>query len=192
MSRRTKLIIIGILLVLLGIVAVYAASLWRVKDPLRFRVVGVSHPVRGNPPYPDWRLIRYEIEAKNVSSVPISIKRVFIYPASVDEVWFEYKGRKISRSTGLREGIEVGGHKTERMAFFFYTGVTEDEEANPWDVTYLWEVPLLHRVNSWLRANAPAPVRFHIQPHDASYGTAALEFAPDYHLRAAPADHPKP
>jgi hypothetical protein len=177
MSRRTKLLITAVFLVLLGIVAVYAVRLWTVKEPLRFRVVGVSRPVRGEPPHPEWRLVRYEIEVRNVTSVPVSIERVFVIPGDEDEIWFEYKGRNISRY-GWRDGNNIGGHKTEQMDLYFYGGVTDDEDLYPWDVTYEWEVPPLRRMNSWLRENTPGFVRYRIPSPYPSYSTATLEFPP--------------
>jgi hypothetical protein len=123
------------------------------------------------------RVMRCEIEARNVSSVPVTLKRVLIHGAPHDEVWFEYQGWKISGDIGLPEGVGIGGHKTAQFTLCFYVGEieSEDDTEYPWEITYLWEVHTFRRVNEWLRANTPAPLRRQIQNYQPSYDSAILE-----------------
>ena len=73
MSRRTKLIIFAVFLVLLAVPAAHVARIWSVHEPLRFRLVSQSGPVMVTTPSGDEEELRYEIEATNVTDVPIEI-----------------------------------------------------------------------------------------------------------------------
>ena len=75
MSRRTKLLITTIFLVLLAIPAVYLVLTWSPERPLRFRLVDLPPPL----PIQDSALQYLDCEVENTSAVPI-----FLYVTLVE------------------------------------------------------------------------------------------------------------
>ncbi|QIF01978.1 hypothetical protein [Roseimicrobium sp. ORNL1] len=77
MSRRAKLLLTGIFLLLLAIPATYVALTWRVADPLRFRYVGigevhmVDNPFAPDAGAPKQRWVWIFIEVQNTTKLPI-------------------------------------------------------------------------------------------------------------------------
>ncbi|QIF01965.1 hypothetical protein [Roseimicrobium sp. ORNL1] len=77
MSRRTKLILLGIFLLLLAIPVWHVGSNWNPPSPLRFRLVSRDTPSEIDGIWSEW----VEVEAFNTSSAPryiemVTLKRV--------------------------------------------------------------------------------------------------------------------
>ncbi|QIF01960.1 hypothetical protein [Roseimicrobium sp. ORNL1] len=71
MSRRTKLVLLGIFLVLLAIPAVYFVLNWQPEKPLRFRLVSGADAGTG---LPEGNRLVFEIE--NTSAVPVYLEGI--------------------------------------------------------------------------------------------------------------------
>jgi hypothetical protein len=85
MSRRSKLLITALFLVLLGIPAVYIALTWHAVDPFRFRYVGRGEvvmrsvdPFGGGPEYP---VVPISIEVQNISKHPAYLQSGYLIEA---------------------------------------------------------------------------------------------------------------
>ncbi|RBP36991.1 hypothetical protein DES53_115132 [Roseimicrobium gellanilyticum] len=69
MSRRTKLIILGLFLVLLAIPAIYVALTWRISRPVHFRLMHL-YPEEHQDEF-GFRMVRMRVE--NTNSMPIHV-----------------------------------------------------------------------------------------------------------------------
>jgi hypothetical protein len=79
MSRRTKLLITALFLVLLAIPIAYVALTWTVKKPLRVRYVGLGEPEMSLlSPFNSRRtlLVPVQLELENTAFAPIYISQV--------------------------------------------------------------------------------------------------------------------
>jgi hypothetical protein len=115
MSRRTKLTITTLFLVLLGIPVVYLAFTWSPVEPLRFRLLSL-HPLPA-----DTSRELLEIEVTNTSAVPIHLFMAVLQRDSatggVEEVLAlsASKGHSASPSaatTGGSSSIRIPAHST--------------------------------------------------------------------------------
>jgi hypothetical protein len=80
MSRRAKLLITALFLVLLGIPAVYTVLLWSIEQPLHYRYVTAlpEEMLRGYPNLPPETCIPVVFEVQNTKSYPVYIANVSI------------------------------------------------------------------------------------------------------------------
>ncbi|QIF01984.1 hypothetical protein [Roseimicrobium sp. ORNL1] len=80
MSRRTKLLITALFLVLLGIPVGYAILFWSVDQPLRFRCVTAlpQEMAQGHPMMPPETVIPLIFEVENTKPYPVYLSNVII------------------------------------------------------------------------------------------------------------------
>ncbi|QIF01988.1 hypothetical protein [Roseimicrobium sp. ORNL1] len=112
MSRRTKLLITALFLVLLGILAVYLFQSWKPENPLRFQVVSVTSPTpatgRQYHPY------LLEFTVTNTSRVPMTLhfaRPAFPHPTGKPDYLLDHTSDfKIPAGRTVRFKQPVTGH----------------------------------------------------------------------------------
>ncbi|RBP36940.1 hypothetical protein DES53_11581 [Roseimicrobium gellanilyticum] len=120
MSRRSKLLITALFLVLLGIPIGYVLYGWNVPEPLRFRVV--AHEVEPEVPVPE-TTHHLRIEVQNTSSVPVYLASGVLFhdktAAAMYRPWMQLTSLDsedglLPEFDGIREPVYIPAHGTWR------------------------------------------------------------------------------
>ncbi|QIF01955.1 hypothetical protein [Roseimicrobium sp. ORNL1] len=182
MSRRTKLIILAVFLVLLAIPAAYVALTWSPKDPLRVRLISMDMPGEQDP----FKQMTMRMELENTSTVPIFVgdvvfrarrktgvngdpmfQRIYLFSPDGSSNWFHTIA---PRSTQLFSADVTG-----------YDQATVDMDSA--EMVYLYESDTEHRINElwsrgiervpyWITKHLPEPLS------DSDQAAASIEPPP--------------
>ncbi|RBP36931.1 hypothetical protein DES53_11572 [Roseimicrobium gellanilyticum] len=109
MSRRTKLIILALFLVLLAIPMAYVTLTWRPVDPLRFRMLNIETPSKFHPLEVAHRVLYLEVE--NTASTTVRMGSAMImHGAEVHEIQ-----PRTGKRTILLDRVVNGAISTDMM-----------------------------------------------------------------------------
>jgi hypothetical protein len=183
MSRRAKLLITALLLVLLAIPIGHGFYLWRLPDPLRFRVVAHHKQIESSP---DDILHRLVIEVRNTRAVPVYIISGAFYEdaagAGRGMPWGDIQRPDNPRLGELDYFIEIPAHGVWRGE----VRVSTSEQALPdygqtrilYGYASVFKVEVLHGYGR-LCLHLPDSVgrRLYIEP--TQYAETSLELAPE-------------
>lgn len=167
MSRRAKLLITALflmLLMLLAIPVVYTVLTWRPENPLRFHVVGER--IEQVPPYEEKiRVLTLEVE----NTAPTSIVLGYGY---VELAGVRNKPRILGMLGGLLEAkhafdlpMTIGPRQTVPCELMFDEGVPHDTLLEDVMVDYSWRSASLKRVQNfslWLHEHLPESIHRHV------------------------------
>jgi hypothetical protein len=181
-SRRAKLLITALFLVLLGIPLVYVISHWHPEDPLRFRLVG-SRVEQPDPFGPKFRVLTIEVE--NTSGITILANGGYIFdegqPAEErkdlggDDVLYDLQGRHYGY-------VSYPPYRTIRRETRLDPGSLIDEFPPHLGAVYYWSTPLRDKAET-LRRQFDRVTDLHFAELTAQLfpfrGTAVIEPLPE-------------
>lgn len=150
MSRRTKLVIAAIFLLLLAIPVAYVALTWRTPNPLRFQVIRYHDPLKAE------ALGKIELRVENTSDLPVHL----------------FPGFKFWKTLG---GLPDGGIYPERPGFILiaprgtasfpanveYHTLDLPSSGEVYQMGYSWHSGTAHKVDEvrvWLLTHLPKPL----------------------------------
>lgn len=139
MSRRTKLLIIGLFLVPLGIIVAHGILTWRPENPLRFRVV----TIQGAPARFAEYTTQLGVHVENSSSATIYLKSAHILSRDGSDWGKGHHGFSEWAGEGVRVGeelefISIPPHSSIRANLFVTEDRMEDAKAGRLSVRYFW------------------------------------------------------
>jgi hypothetical protein len=180
MSRRTKIILTALFLVLLGIPAAYIVLTWRLENPLRFRVVGEC--LEHMPPY-EGQLRVLTVEIENTSAATVGIRGCYLGDAADTP-----KPILLGMMDGLIETegprlppASIGAHGTVLREFVFEEGVPLDKPLHEVIVWYTWNTRMAVQADAlvmWLWDVLPRSIGGKLSRPHRKYGRAPLEPSP--------------
>jgi hypothetical protein len=165
MSRRTKLLITALFLVLLAIPTVYITFTWNPQEPWRARIVEVQDEQGGEKK-------KLVIEVENISSVPLCIYIAVVEgPSAPPDQSFPPSLEPLGPTApsppgwGVPHTLHVPSHQVRR---FHITVSRADWEAMPesaWAVGLVWASGTKHRATTaflWLQSHVPRSWEDHV------------------------------
>jgi hypothetical protein len=150
MSRRTKLLITALFLVLLMVPTVYVWAYWHPANPLRFQIG------KAEPEYPDDPLsfLKARVLVTNTSGTPIHLQSAVLDDGNQElgsvepQMW--------PRSKDYNEVIPA--HGTLELTSSLYWSASQESSIPSLQVYYYWDSSLKYRATRWcyhLRNRSP-------------------------------------
>jgi hypothetical protein len=176
MSRRTKLLITALFLVLMSIPVIHLTRTWQPENPLRFHVVGER--IGEVPPYREKiRVLTLEIE--NTSAASVVLGYGYVEPAEAQE-----RPRILGMLGALVEArgaydlpMTIGPHKGILCELMFEEGVPHDTPLENVVLDYSWRSTTLKRaqeISAWLHGKLPQNIAQHLPIPETSMDTQPL------------------
>jgi hypothetical protein len=178
MSRRTKLLITALFLVLLGIPTVYVALTWHAAEPFRFRYLGrgevVMHPEDPFGDGPNVPMVPIFIEVQNTRSHPVYL--------GTGELALE-RGRGYMPRIGLGwVEAPIPGHGTLRHEILVTPEAAQRVESEALEVTYEWATRTKVKAYEciwWLRTQVEVRLHYSIRPPMLKVDSAVSDLVND-------------
>jgi hypothetical protein len=211
MSRRTKLLITALFLVLLAIPAVYVIATWSVEHPLRFRCISAlpEEMVQRSSSLPPQPMVPFIFEVRNTKSYPVHFHGVSVraynpkspMPGKYDPM--DYRMRDVrDKSIWAAPMVYLGvipAHGTTCFEILVSPDRAAKFESGEIKLAYHWASrprKLAWDVHNWVVRRLPRKDQFdQWGPYiDLEYGPATLEGLPVKYPRssAVPTSSPPP
>ncbi|QIF01971.1 hypothetical protein [Roseimicrobium sp. ORNL1] len=164
MSRRIKIIITALFLVLLAIPAVHITLTWRPENPLRFHVVGER--IEQMQHYKE-KIRVLTLEVENTAATSIVLGYGYVEPAGEQDRprMLGMLGCLINAKGRYDLPVTVGARQTVPCELMFEEDVPHDTPLKDVVVGYSWRSTSLKRVQDfsrWLHEHLPESIHRHV------------------------------